>query len=142
MHKISWLHIPQIHKNRRLITPHVLKLLKNAHINSVTDYCITVQIWGPSRIKDIDIIQNKINDLLGIFFYSNIRKFFSKTFWKASADSLESARRVCKKAFGSIKYYDLLEKCNQFTVTERLKFFSIWSLYTVMKYVKSPIWLV
>jgi len=124
--------IGMIHKNRRLITPHVLKLLINAHINSVTDYCITV--WGPSRIKDFYIIQNKINDLLGIFFYPNIRKFFSKRFWKASSNCLESARRECKKAFGSIKYYDLLEKCNQFTVTERLKFFSIWSVYKVMKF--------
>jgi len=124
--------IGMIHKNRRLITPHVLKLLINSHINSITDYCITV--WGPSRIKDFNIIQNKINDLLAIFFYPNIRKFYSKRFWKASADCLASARRECKKAIGSINYYDLLEKCNQFTITERLKFFSLWNVYKVIKF--------
>jgi len=36
--------VGMIFKMRRLITPHVLKLLINAYVSSVTDYCLVVWI--------------------------------------------------------------------------------------------------
>jgi len=42
--------VGMIQRNRTLLTPHMLVLLINAYVNSITDYCVVV--WGPSRISD------------------------------------------------------------------------------------------
>jgi hypothetical protein len=124
-----------IRRNRRMLTPHMLKLLINAHVNSITDYCIAV--WGPSRVNDLKLIQSKINELLVVYFYPNTYKYYTKRFWKAQSD-VSQAQIECRRLHKVIDYYELLDKCNQFTVSERLQYFCAWGVYKNIKFT-SPI---
>jgi len=115
-----------INGNRRMLTPQMLMFLLNAYVNSVTDYCLVV--WDPSRILDFKFIQNKINELLVAYFYPKMSKFYTKRFWKAH-DGNVMAVKDCRTSHSKIDYYYLLERCNQLTLSERLKFFSAWNVY-------------
>lgn len=122
-----------INKLRRMLTPHMLTMLINAHINSVTDYCIN--IWGPSRIKDFGDIQNVTNNLLAMYFFPCIIKYKRKRFWcNRNAEELFAAKKECIAAHRKINYYDLLEKCNLFSITERLEYYSLWNIFKIRKF--------
>jgi len=111
---------------RKMLNLHMFTLLLNSSVNSYTDYCLS--IWGPSRLSDLKNIQNKINELLAIYFYPKIAKFHSKRFWKDHPNA-DVARNDCVRAHSEIDYYVLLEKCNQFTLTERLQYYTLQNVY-------------
>jgi hypothetical protein len=108
-------------------------LLINVYINSVTDYCL--KIWGPSRVSDFAQIQKVTNNLLAIFFFPNIVKYKKKRFWcNRDAEDLVKAKKECIIAHRNLDYYNLLEKCNLLTITERLEFYSLWNIYKIRKF--------
>ncbi len=122
-----------ITKMKRMLTPHMFTLLINVYINSVIDYCLF--IWGPSRINDFPKIQNVTNNLLAMFYFPNICKFKKKRFWAdRDATELAKARKECNLAHKNIDYYKLLEKCNLFTINERLQFYSLLFLFKLRKF--------
>jgi hypothetical protein len=122
-----------INKLKRMLTPHMLTLLINAHINSIIDYCLPV--WGPSRICDFPKIQNVTNNLLATFYFPNIVKFKKKRFWSdRSVSEFAQAKRECVLAHKNINYFNLLEKSNLFTVTERLQYYSLLNIFKIRKF--------
>lgn len=99
-----------ITKLKRMLTPHLLTILINAYINSVTDYCLSV--WGPSRQVDFPKIQKVTNDLLATFYFPNLMKFKRKRFWaNRNVTELVDAKRECIVAYRNIDYFKLLKKC-------------------------------
>lgn len=126
-------HAGVICKMRRMLTPHMLTLLVNVYINSVTDYCLTV--WGPSRINDFAQIKKVTNNLLAMFYFPTIVKYKKKRFWcNLSSNELLKAKKECVQAHKNIDYYRLLEKCNLLTISERLQFYSLWNLFKTRKF--------
>ena len=123
-----------IHKMRRYCTKHMLTVLINAYVNSVTDYCIT--IWAPSRVSDFKCIQNKVNQLLAIISYPKLAKYYNKSYWKESScsDDVNVKKVECRKLHQKINYYDLWEDFNLLTITERLKYYSLWNMYKILKF--------
>lgn len=126
--------IGMLHRLRRFLTPHMLTILINAHVNSVTDYCLT--IWGPSRINDFANIQSKVTNLIKIYCYPKLSKFYTKTYWKAQSDCkmLEKAKVECRSLHSDINMYDLLDKFNLLSLTERLQYYSLWNLFKIKKF--------
>jgi hypothetical protein len=122
-----------ITKMKRMLTPHMFTLLINVYINSVIDYCLF--IWGPSRVTDFPKIQNVTNNLIAMFYFPNICKFKKKRFWAdRDATELAKARKECNIAHKNINYYNLLEKCNLFTINERLQFYSLLFVFKLRKF--------
>ena len=120
-------------KLRKFLSPHMLMLLVNSYINSVTDYCLP--IWGPSRSGDFPQIQNVTNNLLASFYFPSIMKFKTKRNWSnLSPLGLNQMKKSCILAHKQIDYYGLLEKCNLFTITERLQFQSVWNVFRIKRF--------
>jgi hypothetical protein len=107
-------HSGVIRKLRRYLSQQAFTTLVNAYIFSVIDYCLIV--WGPSRVKDLDSLQSKFNQLLFIFFYPEAATFYGKSYWNKS-DS-ENRRRVAESRafFNKLDYNSLLENCNFLSV--------------------------
>jgi hypothetical protein len=69
------------------------------------------------------------------FYFPNIVKFKKKRFWSSrSENELTQAKRECVAAHSKINYFNLLEKCNLFTITERLKFKSLLNVFKLKKF--------
>jgi hypothetical protein len=96
-------------------------------VNSIVDYGIT--IWAPSKLKSLRKIQSRISNSLAVFFYPKLRKFYKKGTWKNSSKALVAE---CKKLHDKINVYDLLEKCNQLTISERLKYYAAWNTFKMV----------
>jgi hypothetical protein len=73
-HVYSKVNCGLIRKLRRYLTEHAFCILVNAYIFSAIDYCLIV--WGPSRRADFDSLQKKVNQLLVIFFYPSVARFY------------------------------------------------------------------
>jgi hypothetical protein len=71
--------------------------------------------------------------LLAIYFFPKIVKFHTKRFWKDHPNP-ELARVECNNLHSTIDYYNLLEKCNQFTITERLMYSALTNVYKIRKF--------
>jgi len=63
-----------------------------------------------------------------------LSKFYSNRFWKAESDNIDEAQIECQKLHSKINYYDILEKCNQLTVSGRLFYCSSWHVYKLKKF--------
>ncbi len=112
----------------------MLTVLINAYVNSVTDYCLT--IWGPSRISMFSEIQSKVNQLLAIYSYPKLTKFYSKSYWKVHSDcnTINQAKLECRKLHSSVNIEGLLEKFNLLSLRERLDYFCLWNMFKIKKY--------
>ena len=82
-------------------------------------------------------IQNKINQLVGSFFYLNIAKLYSKKDWvmraKTKTDNDKEHISVIREKF-KIDFCNLWEKCNILSVKERIKFQSVHFVFKTLKY--------
>lgn len=125
--------VGMLNRHRRKLTPHMLTVLINAYVCSITDYCITT--WGPARLADFASIQNMVNRLLVVYCYPKLSKFYSKSYWKGKSDcgTLDSARVECRIWHTKVNYNDLLEKFNLLSLNERLAYYTLWNLYKIKK---------
>lgn len=125
--------VGMINRHKRKLTAHMMTILINAYVCSITDYCLTS--WGPARIPDFKFIQSKVNKLLAVYCYPKLNKFYSKAFWKGKSDcnNSNSARMECRKLHDKINYSDLLEKFNLLSLEKRLVYFALWNLYKIKK---------
>jgi hypothetical protein len=118
----------KIGKIRRFMTKRVFVISLESFVNSILDYGIT--IWGPSKIKSLPKIQSRISNTLAVFFYPKLRKFNKKSTWKNCSKTLVVE---CKKLHDKINVYELLERCNQLTISERLKYYAAWNTFKILK---------
>jgi hypothetical protein len=109
-------HSGVIRKLRRYLSQQAFTTLVNAYIFSVIDYCLIV--WGPSRVKDFDSLQSKVNQLLVIFFYLEAAKFYGKSYWNESHRENRGREAECRAFFSKLDYNSLLEKFNFLSVQE------------------------
>jgi exonuclease III len=126
--------VGMLHRLKRNLTPPMLSVLINAYIHSITDYCLT--IWGPSRISMFSEIQSKVNQLLVIYSYPKLTKYYSKSYWKVHSDcnTINQAKVECRKLHSSVNIEGLLEKFNLLSLSERLDYFSLWNMFKIKKY--------
>jgi hypothetical protein len=110
------------------MTRRVFVISLESFVNSIVDYGIT--IWAPSRRKSLHKIQSRISTSIAVFFYPKLRKFYKKSTWKNSSNALAAE---CKKLHEKNNVYELLERCNQLTISERVKYYAAWNTFKILK---------
>ena len=101
---------------KRFLGLQTFKILVNSFIFSHIDYCFP--IWGHQSDTNIQILQSRLNSILGAYFFPQIVNKYQK---------LKKINHISnKKKFKEIKidYPELWECCNLLSVSERLKYFS------------------
>jgi len=100
---------------KRFLNLQTFCTLLNSFVISLIDYGLI--IWGKISDTKIKILQSKVNNLLGSFFYPQICNRYQKI--------NRIAHSYAQKSFHipSINYFDLYEKCNILTIKERLVYF-------------------
>lgn len=123
----------------RYLSPKLITILVNAYVHSVTDYCLT--LWGPARQLDFKDMQSKVNNLIAIYAYPSLSKFYNKLFWKSQSlqNNAQAARIQCKSQHKNVNHYELLERFNLLTLNERLSYYTIWNLFKIKKTVGNVI---
>jgi len=100
---------------KRFLNLDTFRTLLNAFVLSIIDYGLI--IWGKVSDSKIKILQGKVNNVLGSFFYPQICNRFQRV--------NKIAHFYEHKSFQlpTINYYNLYEQCNIFTIEERLLYF-------------------
>jgi len=98
---------------KRYLTNHAFKILINSFVLTVIDYGFP--IWGHLSQFHLKLLQTKINHLLGAFYYPRIFNKYKKTLHYARPHNID--------------YRDLWERCNIFSITERLEYFYLIFAY-------------
>ena len=100
---------------KRFLNLDTFRTLLNAFVLSIIDYGLI--IWGKVSVSKIKILQGKVNNVLGSFFYPQICNRFQRV--------NKIAHFYENKSFQlpTINYYNLYEQCNIFTIEERLLYF-------------------
>ena len=89
-------------------------------------------IWGKIPETKIKILQSKINNLLGSYFYPQICNRFQKIRRIAHSYLDENIH------IPSINYFELYEKCNILTVEERIIYFYAIFAYKSIRFNHIP----
>jgi len=100
---------------KRFINLRVFKCLVNSFIISHIDYGLTV--WGSVSASHVKILQSKINNILGAFFYPQLINKYQR---------LSKIAHKCENEYYRsfhINYLELHETCNLLTVQERIQYF-------------------
>ena len=100
---------------KRFLNLQIFKVLINSFVMSIIDYGII--IWGNLSNTQIQILQSKVNTLLGSYFYPRIINRLQKI--NRTAHSYDN--RIYNAP--PINYIDLHEKCNLLTISEPLQYF-------------------
>jgi len=100
---------------KRFINLRVFKSLINSFIMSHIDYGLI--IWGSVPDTQINILQSKLNTILGAFFYPQLVNRYQKL--SRIAHHYENI----KYQKPSLDYLELHEKCNLLTIKERIYYF-------------------
>jgi len=100
---------------KRYLSLHTFKILLSSFVLSIIDYGFT--IWGSICGSKINILQSKINFILGSFFHPQIVNKFQRL------NRISHSVASLKFHSVSLNYFDMYEKCNILTVSERLKYF-------------------
>jgi len=118
-----------IRKIRRFLNLHVFKLLINAYVFSIIDYCLI--IWGQSQFSILSCIDRQVKRLLICFLYPQSSKFYSRSYWKANFDPItkDTPAKTCFKFFKNIDYSNLLQKVNALGVLERVNYYACVFIY-------------
>lgn len=120
---------------RKYITEQVFVILLNCFILSIVDYGLP--IWGHSCPSKLIKIQNQINAFIKCYFYPSLSKLHNKKYWANINNKFHSDVTDHKNSIKLSKNIDmnvLLEKCNILSMPERLKYFSIMTVYKTLKY--------
>jgi hypothetical protein len=94
-------------------------------VNFIVDYGIT--IWAPSKLKSLHKIQSRISNSIDVF---QNYETYKKSTWKNSSNALAAE---CKKLHEKVNVYELLERCNQLTISERVKYYAAWNTFKILK---------
>jgi len=113
-------------KIKRYLNLHLFKVLVNSFIYSHIDYCFPV--WGNLSDTHIQTLQNKINSLLGAYFYPHICNKFQKYNKIAHFYDNTPYKQI------TLNYPDLWERCNLLSVTERLKYFHCMTAFSAIRF--------
>jgi len=113
-----------IRKLRRYLNLNMFKLLINAYVFSLIDYCLIV--WGQCQISCLESIQNHFHRLLVCFFYPNSSKFYRKSYWKSHYDPLSNTTpaKACHNFFKTVNFNSLVQKVNALDIEERVLYYS------------------
>ena len=111
---------------KRFINVQILKSLINSFIISHIDYGLI--IWGTISDSLINVLQSKINSILGAFFYPQLINKYQKL--NRIAHSVENL----KFQKFSIDYMELHEKCNLLSVKERITYFYAMFAYRSIRF--------
>jgi hypothetical protein len=104
---------------KRFVNERTFKILISSFVFSIVDYCLS--IWGPESFSKAHFhtkLQNKINSLLGSYYFPQICNKYHK--WNKIAHTNSNKNYKIPK----INYPDLWEKCNLLSVAERLEYFN------------------
>jgi len=115
---------------KRFLSLHTFNILLNSFVLSIIDYGFT--IWGNVCKSKLHILQSKINFILGSFFHPQIINKFQKLNRISHSISKLKYRSV------SLNYFDLYEKCNILTVSERLKYFYAIFVFKSLQFTHIP----
>ena len=100
---------------KRFLNLRVFKVLLNSFILSIIDYGLP--IWGQLSNSQLNVLQSKVNSILGAYFYPQICNKFERV--------NRIAHNCEKRKYKSVNldFNELYEKCNILTVSERLQYF-------------------
>ena len=102
----------------------------HSFVYSIIDYCLS--IWGHSAETKIQILQSKVNFLLGSYFYPRIVNKFQRL--NRIAHHYDNTNFVQP----AINYTKLWEKCNLLSVAERVKYFDAMFAFKSITQQKIP----
>jgi hypothetical protein len=100
---------------KRYLPVHTFKVILNTLIFSVIDYCFP--IWGHLSTYHLNILQSKVNSLLGSYFFPTICNRFQKF------NKISHFYNNATFNSPSINYPELWECCNILSISERLQYF-------------------
>ena len=115
---------------KRYLSLHTFKILLSSFVLSIIDYGFT--IWGNICSSKIHILQSKINSILGSFFHPQIVNKFQRL------NRISHSISSLKYHSVSLNYFDMYEKCNILTVSERLKYFYAILAFKSLKFSHIP----
>ena len=100
---------------KRFLNLRVFKVLVHSFVFSIIDYCLSIR--GHTAETKIQILQSKVNFLLGSYFYPRIVNKFQRQ--NRIAHHYNNTNYVQP----AINYTTLWQRCNLLSVAERLKYF-------------------
>ena len=108
---------------KRLLTQEAFVLLLNSYVLSNFDYCLTS--WAYASKCKLDFLQHKVDRLLMSYFYprfTNKSKHYNLSSYNYDTNTLN-------------KLYD---RCNIFSIHERLEFYTIKQTYQIVHHNAAP----
>jgi len=120
-------HIGALRRVFKFLPFNVFCIVTNAFVFSHIDYCLP--IWGCRPILEMDSIQYVISKFIMSYFYST--KVLSKflTFKKNT-----KSKPIIKTYLNSATEFNILEKCNFLTVTERLNYYCFTQMFQFLRF--------
>ena len=115
---------------KRFLNVHTFKTLLNVFVLSIIDYGLI--IWGKIPETKIKILQSKINNILGSYFYPQICNRFQKI------NRIAHSCSHLNFTIPPINYFDLYEQCNILTVEERISYFYAIFSFKCIRYNHIP----
>jgi len=113
---------------RRFLTPNLVKILVNAYVLPVYDYCI--DIWAVQSLNELNFLQNKVNTFLFSSLYPSL---FSKLRRSCKKNVRRNKKPTLRKRFDMDT---LLKECNILSIAERVD----WTrLKNVIHFKLSPV---
>lgn len=115
---------------KRYVNIRCFKTLIHSFVFSIIDYGFT--IWGKLSDTKFNILQSKIDSLLASYFFPQLHNKFQRL--NKIAHHYENIHFQVE----NIDYYQLYEKCNLFTVKERLNYFYAVFVFKSLKFKHVP----
>lgn len=124
--------IKTIHRIKRRISKNVLSLLINTYINSVVDFGLTT--WSTVGHNSIQHIQERIDNLISVYFYPKLATLYNKSFWSEKTAHASKIRTKLLNERRKLDIYKYLDDLNLPTLNERVQYFTILRAFKILKF--------